>query len=36
MDGTPWQQVYKEGVRSVVIPDEKIEAYFKAQAHATA
>jgi uncharacterized phage-associated protein len=36
MDGTPWQQVYKDGVRSAVIPDEKIETYFKAQVHARA
>jgi uncharacterized phage-associated protein len=33
MDGTPWQQIYREGVRSVVIPDDRIETYFKAQAH---
>jgi uncharacterized phage-associated protein len=25
----PWAQVYKEGVRSIPIPDEKIKAYFQ-------
>lgn len=29
MAGTPWQQVYRDHVKSLVIPDGIIEAYFK-------
>jgi uncharacterized phage-associated protein len=28
-EGSPWQKVYKPGIHSVEIPNEKIEAYFK-------
>lgn len=27
--GTPWQEVYRDGARSIAIPDEKIKDYFK-------
>jgi uncharacterized phage-associated protein len=36
MDGTPWRQVYKEGERSVPIPNETIKAYFEGLANAPA
>lgn len=29
MEGTPWRQVYKDGSRHVVIPNEVIKRYFK-------
>lgn len=29
MQGTPWQQVYREGVRNLTIPDETIKSYFQ-------
>jgi uncharacterized phage-associated protein len=32
MDDSPLQKVYKEGVRFLVIPDETIKSYFRAQA----
>jgi uncharacterized phage-associated protein len=31
MEGTPWQLVYKEGVRSAVIPDDTIKSFFRSQ-----
>ena len=34
MPGTPWQQVYQDRVRSLIIPDAIIENYFKGQARA--
>ena len=29
LDGTPWKECYKEGLRGIVIPDHKIKAYYK-------
>jgi uncharacterized phage-associated protein len=34
LPGTPWSEVYEDGKRSVSIPDEKIKAFFEAEAHA--
>jgi uncharacterized phage-associated protein len=36
VDGGPWQQVYKEGHRSIEIPDDKIRGYFQGLAHVSA
>ena len=33
--GTPWADVYKPGIKHLVIPDEIIKAYFRRLAHAT-
>jgi len=33
MPGTPWEQVYKQGARSLTIGDQVIERYFKELAH---
>jgi uncharacterized phage-associated protein len=32
--GTPWEQVYKPGQRSILIPDQIIKTYFEGLAHA--
>lgn len=29
MEGTPWRQVYRDGSRSLIIPDEVIRPYFE-------